>query len=310
MKILYVSSMYAHGDQLSINGMINFLSFYYDKIIMLTHWNFVDTLEKIYQENHKVQSMSYDYFMYTNIKNNHLDDDVEFLYLMPEIVGPHKMNMWEATSISPKYHNSLCDDGNISISDYLSKKISTQVYTEKNPIGRKFGFTEKRIDGLDITSEYYNAHGFPQEIKHRCFNIPRFFDEEEELSGKLETSEPYAVVCEYNVKPKKDYSVLHTVGVNYQEESMIDRKYIKTDNVINLHLLSKKYFDIIGLIENATEVHLIENSITMLVYCMQLTGRMKKVPVNVHLYSRKEEIRKEYYKMYMTPKLDNWNFIS
>jgi len=42
---------------------------------------------------------------------------------------------------------------------------------------------------------------------------------------------------------------------------------------------------------------------------MQLTGRMKKVPVNVHLYSRKEEIRKEYYQMYMTPKLDNWNFI-
>lgn len=32
MKILFISTYSAYGDQIAVNGMVNFLSLYYDKI--------------------------------------------------------------------------------------------------------------------------------------------------------------------------------------------------------------------------------------------------------------------------------------
>lgn len=299
MKILYVSTYYAHGDLISTNGLINFLSLHYDLIFILTHWNFINVVEDMYRNNPKIKPMSFDYFMiYADFSQLHKDDDVEFLYLYSE-------NMKTC-----RVENSLVfDDCNVTVDDFLSKNISDKVYDENNPIGTKFGFDILKINGLDLTSNFYNRSGLPSEIKFINFNFERFYDDEDKLLNSLNLPPEYAVICEYNKIPEKDdnYSVRHTGNTTQYEP--INRQYIKTDHLINLHLLSEKYFDVVKVIENATEVHLIENSFSLLVYFLQMTGRMKKIPINFHSYVRKEEARKDFIKMYLNPKLDNWNFI-
>ena len=54
MKILFVSVYYGIGDYLSTNGLINFLSIYYDQIFILCHWNDVEFLNLMYRNNDRI----------------------------------------------------------------------------------------------------------------------------------------------------------------------------------------------------------------------------------------------------------------
>jgi hypothetical protein len=299
MKVLYVSTYYAHGDLLSTNGLMNFLSLHYDLIFILAHWDFISVIEDMHSGNNKIKSMSYDYFMLlADLQESHKFDEVEFLYLYNEEMD---------TCL--KTQTSVFADCNITISDFLSKNISNIVYDKNNTIGKKLGFNISKVENLDLTSSYYNRTGLPTEIKFTNFNFGRFYDDENTLYNSLNLPSEYAVICEYNNIPEKNngFSIRHPGNIEHYNE--INRQYIKSDKLINLHLLSKKYFDVVKVIENASEVHLIENSFSLLVYFLQMTGRMKKIPINFHSYVRKEEARKEFIKMYLNPKLDNWNFI-
>ena len=122
----------------------------------------------------------------------------------------------------------------------------------------------------------------------------RDHDKENELT----CDDDYAIICE-------------------MENGMIDRKHIKEDKVINLHRLTDNFMHTIKLIENAKEVHLIENSVSLFVYHMQCAGKMDATPINLHAYARKESHRKcdgpncdnKFLNMLKYPQLENWNFI-
>jgi hypothetical protein len=99
-------------------------------------------------------------------------------------------------------------------------------------------------------------------------------------------------------------------------KNQINRKYIpKNIKIINLHHLSDNTIKLIQLIESAAEVHLIENSIALLVYHMQFKKLMKLKKINLHLYARKEPERvytkdNKFIRMLLSPKLKNWNLIT
>lgn len=304
MKTLFISTYSAHGDQIAINGMVNFLSLYYDKIYILVSWMFVPTIEYLYSEINNVYPMSYDYFMLdVNFPNDKFPNP-EFLCLL----GDEYIDQTCVNKIG-----KIVDDSAVTIKDiiYLKNISNNFIYSSKNPIGKKFGFNIPKIEKLDMVSDFYNKVGLPTEIKYKCFNFNRSSKDEDELIKKINPPDSYAIVCEYTKVPNKEFNVLDLSSKvsNFHDKNYINRKYIKSKFIINIHMLSEKYFDIIKLVENAEEVHLIENSFSMLIYFLQLSGRMKKIPINFHTYYRKEEQRRDNYKVYIKPKLDNWNLI-
>jgi len=284
VKTLFVSNYSAYGDQIAVSGMINFLSFYYDKIFILVSWDFVSVVDYLYRENDKVQPMSYDYFMFTDIAST-FPGYFECMCLL----GEDYFSLDESCLSSS---GELIADVAVTVPDFVNKNICEEVYSQKNPIGSKFGFSVPRNKNLDMVSEFYNKMGFPDELKYKCFNFQRSTTDEERLAKSLSLADSYAVVCEYG-----------------NDTNIISRKFVKSNSIVNIHMLSEKYFDVVKVIENAKEVHLIENSFAMLIYFLQLSGKMKRVPINFHAYYRKEHDRKLNYQVYMKPKLDNWTFI-
>lgn len=305
MKTLFVSNYSAYGDHFSVNGMINFLSFYYDKIFILSDWKFCPKIEFLYKSNDKVQLMAYDYFMFTDISQTFFDfGTLESMCLLGS-----DYDSLDSTCIGPE--GKIWGDSAVTSSDFNAKNVFSEIYNEKNPIGNKLGFNIPKKERSDLISHFYNNLGLPDEIKYKCFNFNRSYEDENKLIEKINPPDSYAVVCEYD-KISDENILIFNAGLKnamFDKTNIIKRKYIDCDNIINIHMISKKYFDIIKLIENAKEVHLIENSITMMVYFLQLSGRMKRVPINLHVYYRKENYRKTYYETYMRPKLYNWNFI-
>lgn len=303
MKNLFVSNYSAYGDQIVAKGMIDFLSLYYDKIFILVDWKFVSVIDYLYFNNSKIFSMSYDYFMTSDISND-ISGECECMCLLGNIY----VTLDDSCLLPSGF---VKEDSAVTPIDFLKKNIFNQVYSLRNPIGSKFGFNIPRIENFDMISEFYNKVGFPDEIKYKCFNFFRNKKDENDLIEKLNLPSSYAVVCEYDKTPYGRGNVLDlsTKLAIFDSNNIISRKFIKSNHIVNLHMLSEKYFDLIKLIENAEEVHLIENSLSMLVYFLQLSGRMEKIPINFHTYYRKEESRKDNYKSYMNPKLDNWTFI-
>jgi hypothetical protein len=302
MKILFVSVYYGIGDYLSTNGLINFLSIYYDQIFILCHWNDVEFLNLMYRNNDRIGPMSIDYFYHLKIENQKFcnfsvnENTFDFLSVVD-------LQHWDCKSY-------------VSASDFLSKELPGQCFFNFDepgslPIGKKFGF-----DGIDLDDNldnasfmFYNSIGLPHEIKYKNFSFNRLYEDENKLFNSLNIESHYTVICEYSGPNIEDLIPSVTV------DNLIDRKYLSDKNrIINLHKLSPKYFDIVKVIENANEVHLIENSIALFVYYLQISGRMKPIPIKLHAYARKEEkrnykIKPKFLNMLLTPKLDNWEFI-
>ena len=121
---------------------------------------------------------------------------------------------------------------------------------------------------------------------------------EEELFASLDIDEPYSVVCDYG-------------------ENLIDRKYVKHKKIINLHNISPNLVDILKILENSDDIHLIENTVSLLVYHLQSANLLDRFNVNLHAYARKESHRKcdgpdcnnPYLNMLLLPKLDNWEVV-
>lgn len=285
MKNLFVSNYSAYGDQIVAKGMIDFLSLYYDKIFILVDWKFVSVIDYLYFNNSKIFSMSYDYFMTSDISND-ISGECECMCLLGNIY----VTLDDSCLLPSGF---VKEDSAVTPIDFLKKNIFNQVYSLRNPIGSKFGFNLSKCKNLYVESGIYNMLGFPDEIKYKCFNFFRRESDEHDLLKKVNPSLEYSIICEY-------------------ENNLINRKYVSYQNkIINLHNLSSNYFDVIKLIENATEIHLINNSISLLVYLLQISGRMKLVPIKLHSYARTDKLSFNFYEQYnfLNPKLNNWQFI-
>jgi hypothetical protein len=140
--------------------------------------------------------------------------------------------------------------------------------------------------------------GLPRSMRTDNFYFERLVDDENNLFESLKLESDYAAICDY-------------------DSFLINKKYININSIVNLHRLSSNFVDTIKVIENAKEVHLIENSVALFVYHLQSKNLMKNVEVNLHAYARTEWHRKcdgpdcnnQYLNMLLKPKLDNWNVI-
>lgn len=283
-KKIFVRQYTGYGDWISLCGLVRFLCSKYDEVNIIIDLFYYDFIKNLYKDENKINLVSLEYFV-KYIENN---DDYDYLDLL--------------------------------VSNF-SENIKENHFNTINQIGVKFGFPFIKInpkwflvDGYPANynrnikkilennaSSFYASAGIPKEYRVDKFDYVRDHDDENNFFQSLNLPEKYIVVSEYDI-------------------NIINRKYIKNKNlpIININNLSKKYWDIIKVLEKAEEVHLLENSTSLMVYHLQYKNIMEKVPVDFHTYARRddpgrkcisEEVSNIFMDMVMCPKLKNWNFI-
>lgn len=185
--------------------------------------------------------------------------------------------------------------------DVIDLRVNDACFIPEVP-GKYFNMRNKFGDqtfvSSDNASKFYSELGIDPKIRIQNFNYNRSMEKEEKLYNSLNLPKKYSVICEMS-------------------DNMIKRDYIKEDYIVNLHKLSDNFMYTLKVIENASEVHLIENSISLFVYHMQHVLKMKMIDINLHTYARQEPHRKcdnpnsnnLYLNMLKCPKLPNWSFI-
>ena len=188
---------------------------------------------------------------------------------------------------------SLNDDVIDLRSENNPRHRSRNHWCNQNPYGNHI-YTRQESN----SDKFYTRLGIDPKIKNDKFFFSRKYDLEEELFASLDIDEPYSVVCDYG-------------------ENLIDRKYVKHKKIINLHNISPNLVDVLKILENSDDIHLIENTVGLFVYHLQSANLLDRFNVNLHAYARKESHRKcdgpdcnnPYLNMLLLPKLDNWEVV-
>jgi len=278
---IYIRPYYGYGDWLSINGMVRFLTTKYNKVNLVVDSGDINFVKNLYKDD-----LSIDVMYYCDISESEFFSND---YLNLQVWNQNKENQ-----------NNFFNRFN-RLGDFLkfnTPNIKDECYKR---IEFPHNFREECKDVLENNaSAFYVAAGIPKNCRLDNFYYERDHKSEDEFFEKLNLPKDYVVICDY--------------GLN-----LINRDYIKHKDsyLININNISEKYFDIIKVIENAKEVHLIENSVALLVYHLQYKNLMKSIPINMHTYARKENVRtctskqnsNVYLDMFMFPSLDNWNFV-
>lgn len=192
-----------------------------------------------------------------------------------------------------------------SISDIDYDVIDTRV-NEWHPavLSRSYWSFENPIENYihsgpaSNSDNFYLKLGVDPVIKNKYFFFSRKIDLENILFDSLDLKKPYSVVCNYG-------------------ENLIDRKYLKHSNIVNLHNISPNLVDILKILENSDDIHLIENTVSLFVYHLQAANLLDLFKINLHAYARKESHRKcngpncnnQFLNMLLLPKLENWEVI-
>jgi len=227
-----------------------------------------------------------------NIVTTHHVNDINYLFNDLDNIIPITFS---------DYHHIMMYQNNYDIIDvrvgekyYKNKNCNGNFYDKDNKIG---SIEDQYVN--DNASNFYYKLGLPVSMRIDNFFFNRNYKKEEELFKILNIEKgKYSVICEYN-------------------DCLIKKEYISDDKIINLHRLSNNIFDLLSVIENAKEIHLVENSIALLVYHLQHKKLISDFVVNLHTYSRKENHRlcsgincnNFYLNMLLYPKLEKWNFI-
>ena len=200
-------------------------------------------------------------------------------------------------TIMDHHFESICnidyDVIDTRVNEWHPKVVSRSYWSVENPL-------ENYIhSGLVSNSDnFYLKLGVDPLIKNKYFFFSRKLDLENNLFDILGLKKPYSVVCDYG-------------------ENLIDRKHVKYSNVVNLHNISPNLVDILKILENSDDIHLIENTVSLFVYHLQAANLLDPFKVNLHAYARKEPHRicdgsdcnNLYLNMLLLPKLKNWEFI-
>jgi hypothetical protein len=133
--------------------------------------------------------------------------------------------------------------------------------------------TIKKIYDVDfetgISSEYqfYKIAGVPFEKKWDSFHVERDSEREQALALKLQLPKEYLFVHDDARYPIDDTTITSTLPVFRVDPTL-------TDNL----------FDYCGIIEKASEVHVIDSSFMFLIDCLQYTNQSQTL--FVHRYAR------------------------
>ena len=158
---------------------------------------------------------------------------------------------------------------------------------------------------------FYQYLGLSDNVRTQYFYFSRNKIEEDILFNTLNlTKGQYDLICQ-------------------PPNTKINERYFGDVQIVNIHNLSPKFTDTLKIVEDARQVHLVDNSLALFVYHLQYKNLLKPREINFHSYARMDErncvgvdennIFTEHNKYYnnnlrcinamLTPKLNNWNFI-
>jgi len=271
----------AYGDFLSYNGMIRFLLNYFDKIYIKADNNFLDYLNDLYNDIlDRVIFVSIDDVI--NIASNKKTPVLNLIQYVDfdengvtSIVNADKFQNISLKSIVP---SELYFNGDNKISGFLN-------------LGPEY--TNSNLDYIDNASNFYTNVGLNPEIRYNYFYYNRLINDEDNLYKEL--------LVKNNISVEEDYIVICDTDTNKIRDEYKNIKYV------NINFCTNHPLRLITLLENAKEIHLIDNSNVLFLYYLQMSGLKKFNNVTIHIYSRNRF--EYYYKMFMNPKIESWKII-
>lgn len=283
-KYIFIKSYTGYGDWISLNGLIRFLSTKYEEVYLISDGSDISFVTNLYRDNQKIKVVDSSHL--NNVQNY---DYLDLLTARQEVVDSNTYyNMFNQIGVKfgfPKINLK---------SEWFYPQFITNPTEPSN-------FTEDCKDILENNaSAFYVASGIPKEYRIENFYYQRDYESENTFYENLNLPKKYIIISEYG-------------------DNLINKDYIKNKSlpVININQISQNYFDIIKVIENAEEVHLMENSTALMAYHLQYKNIMNLTPINLHTYIRTEMVRKctkdiksnIFLDMLLCPRLKNWNFI-
>lgn len=285
IKRIFIIQYVGYGDWLSISGMVRFLTTKYNHVYIIADGGNYDFIKQLYRDDSKIKVI---YFNQANQIINFDDGENDILNLKTldkQSLDPRENYYNLYRQIGPKlgFEQEEVDPDWFKLSgDPCKWKEGTEYILENNASG------------------FYVSAGIPKEYRLDYFHYQRHTESEDRFFDNLNLPERYAVISEYG-------------------QNTLNRDHIKNKDifVLNVNNIAQNYFDIIKVLEKAEEVHLLENSTSLLTYYLQYNKLMDDVEINFHAYGRREPARKCISKddhnifldMVTFPKLKNWNFI-
>ena len=259
------------GDYLSYNGLIRFLSQYYDEIYVVD--TFIDSYKQVmFRDNIKIK------FLCTvsdarKFRRTHLTTDIIELKV---------------------YKNN---------EKFVPSGFEGNYFDINNKIGEFLNIKCDETTIFDNASGFYIKSGLPSNIRIDYFYYER--DIVNETNFYLETlkkyninNDKYTIICEY-------------------DNNLINKSYVNTKNIINIHKLSHNILYLLLLIENAEDVHILENALALMIYMMQIKGLLKPKKIYFHVTARndrkctKDNWSEHFFvRMMLNPKIDDWIIIT
>lgn len=142
-------------------------------------------------------------------------------------------------------------------------------------------------NNFSFSHSFYLYNNVPLNTRIEKFNIHRDYKKED---------------YNYDLLGTNDYTIIHE---DNNRGILIDRKNIK-NKVYNLDGKSDIMIDQIKIIENASEIHLIDSSYSVLIYFLSFhNDKIKKIPKFLYKHPNNRD-----YNIYREPIADNWNFIN
>ena len=255
-----------------------------------------------------------DYFSYNGLINLLCEYYNKIIYIVHDIDFCKKMYYGNLKVILDGPYNIEKIINNDNKIDILNLEVWTNneniyknihngnYYDNKNKLGAILNFNIDET--IDSNSEgFYVFTGIPKNIRIDKFKCYRDIENENILYNRIikkydiGENEKYILICEY-------------------DDNLINKTYINTEyKIINLHKLSENMLFLLKLIEKSHEIHLIENSIGLMIYMFHISNNLNySNNVFFHTYSRKDRSTNypsynSLVKMFLYPKLDNWTLI-
>lgn len=283
-KKIFINQYCGYGDWISVSGMARFLATKYEEVNIIGDGGNYNFISDLYKDKSRIKVIGANEMMeYINCKN-----DWDYLDL--------KTGDSPSTPTVENHYNMFNQLGlklglpaiQIDPNWFRLEGDPCQFFVESKPVLE------------NNAAAFYCSAGIPKNYRLDYFYYERNIESENNFFESLNLPEKYIVISEYG-------------------NNLLNRKFIKNKDlyILNINDIAQNYFDVIKVIENAEEVHLLENSTALISYHLQYKNLMKQVEIQFHTYGRREPARKcisedssnIFMDMMTCPKLKNWNFI-